>query len=195
VARIEQTIGEVNTIAGSIAASVDQQGSATAEIARNVSETAVAANEMADRATEVLAEAEQTGIHAGDVRDDAASLNNALQALRHAVIRVVRTATPEVDRRDAARYEVDLTCRITAGGQTFSARVADLSDSGAQVRGAQALPAGSSGSLDIEGVGFALPFSVKQGGGDTLHLAFALDPATAARFGGMPGRLAQRQAA
>jgi methyl-accepting chemotaxis protein len=44
VARIEHTITEINTIAGSIAAAVEQQGAATAEIARTVSETAAAAN-------------------------------------------------------------------------------------------------------------------------------------------------------
>jgi methyl-accepting chemotaxis protein len=195
VARIEQTIGEIETIAGSIATSVEQQSSATAEIARNVSETAVAANEMANRTTEVLAEAEQTGIHAGDVRDDAASLNAALGGLRQAVIRVVRTATPEVDRRDATRYEVNVACRVTASGRSFDAYIADLSDSGARVRGAPVLPAGSRGTLDIETVGFPLPFNVKQSGGDSLHVAFELNAATAARFSGMPARLAQPRAA
>jgi methyl-accepting chemotaxis protein len=38
VGRIEQTIQEINAIASSIAASVEQQGSATAEIARNVAQ-------------------------------------------------------------------------------------------------------------------------------------------------------------
>ncbi len=195
VARIEQTIGEVNAIAGSIADAVDQQGAATAEIARNVSETAVAANEMANRATEVLAEAEQTGIHAGDVRDDATSLNAALGELREAVIRVVRTATPEVDRRKDPRYEVDLACRITTGAQTFEAHVADLSDSGGFIQGAPVLPVGSRGSLDIASVGFPLPFDVRKSGGDSLHVHFALDAATAARFSGVPARLGRRQAA
>src|SRR6185437_3442066 len=39
VGRIEQTIGEINAIAGSIAAAVEEQGAATAEIARNVNQT------------------------------------------------------------------------------------------------------------------------------------------------------------
>ena len=39
VSRIEQTISEINAISGSIAAAVEQQGAATAEIARNVSDT------------------------------------------------------------------------------------------------------------------------------------------------------------
>ena len=44
VQHIEQTIGEINAIAGSIAAAVAQQGAATAEIARIIAETADAAN-------------------------------------------------------------------------------------------------------------------------------------------------------
>jgi methyl-accepting chemotaxis protein len=49
VARIEQTIGSINAISGSIAAAVEQQGAATAEIARNVAETAAAAQMMTGR--------------------------------------------------------------------------------------------------------------------------------------------------
>ena len=40
VGHIEETIGEINAIAGSIAAAVEQQGAATAEIARNAGWTA-----------------------------------------------------------------------------------------------------------------------------------------------------------
>jgi len=100
VVRIEETIGEINAIASSIAAAVEEQGAATTEIARNVAETASAANEMTTRTTEVSIEAEQTGKRAVDVRDNAAGLNTAVAALRHSLIRVVRTATTE-DRREA----------------------------------------------------------------------------------------------
>ncbi len=108
VARIEQTITEINAIAGSVAAAVEQQGAMTAEIAHNVTESASAASEMTTRATEVLGEARETGRHAAEVRDSAAGLNDAAQELRHSVIRVVRTSTAEVDRRQALRHAVDL---------------------------------------------------------------------------------------
>jgi methyl-accepting chemotaxis protein len=49
VREIEQTIGAINAIAGSIAAAVEEQGVATAEIARSVSETAAAADTMTGR--------------------------------------------------------------------------------------------------------------------------------------------------
>lgn len=195
VARIEQTITEVNAIAGSIAAAVEQQGAATAEIARNVAETASAANQMTTRTTEVSAEAGETGRQAVTVRENAAGLNEAMDELRHSVIRVVRTSADEVDRRLTRRFGVDLACRVTSSGQTQGARVVDLSEGGALLRGGPGLRIGDRGTLDIDGVGFALPFTVRVSENGALRIAFAPDAATAGRFSGVPERLAQRRAA
>jgi methyl-accepting chemotaxis protein len=195
VTRIEQTISEINTIAGSIAAAVEQQGAATAEIARNVTETAGAAHAMNARTAEVSEEAGNTGRHAAEVRDNATGLNEAIAELRHSVIHTVRTSTTEVDRRTDRRWDVDVPCRLTVGGETYPARVADLSDSGAHVRGAPALQPGGRGILDIDAVGIPLPFSVRHQDDGSLHLAFALDTATAARFNGIAEQMARRRAA
>jgi hypothetical protein len=195
VVQIERTITEISAIAGSIAAAVEQQGAATAEIARNVSGTAQAAHEMTARTTEVSAEASDTGRHAVDVRENATGLNVAIEELRHSVIRVVRTSTPEVDRRASPRFEVSLPCRVTAQDRTHRGHVADLSDAGAQVRGAVSLPVGNRGVLEIEGVGFPLPFVVRSSENGVLRMEFTLDEATAAKFHGTPARLALRRAA
>ncbi len=195
VARIEQTITEINTIAGSIAEAVEQQGAATAEIARNVSETAAAASEMTQRTTEVSAEAGETGRHATEVRDNITGLNTAVEGLRHSVIRVVRTSTAEVDRRTAERHTLDLPCRLTVAGQSHAALVVDLSNAGAHVRGSAALRSGDRGTLAIDGVGFALPFVVRHDEGDAWGLTFTFDDATAAKFAGVPDRLSRRRAA
>ncbi len=195
VARIEQTIGEINAIAGSIAAAVEEQGAATAEIARNVAATASAADEMSQRTVEFSAEATQTGIHAGDVRDNAAALNSAVTELRHSVIRVVLTATPEVDRRTDRRSDVDLACRFAAGGQTYGARVANLSNGGARLCSAPALQAGTRGMLSIDGVRFPLASTVASSDGDSLLIPFNLEAAAAASFRGVLERLVQQRAA
>jgi methyl-accepting chemotaxis protein len=92
VAKIEQTVAEMNAIASSIASGMEEQRAATAEIARNVKDAAVTANEMASRATEVSVEAEQTGKHAAEVAENAAGLNSAVGNLRHSVTRVVRAS-------------------------------------------------------------------------------------------------------
>jgi len=195
VARIEQTITEVNAIAGSIAAAVEQQGTATAEIARNVTQTAAATREMTGRTDEVSVEAKETRQRAAEVLANAGALGEAMGALKQSVIRVVRTSTAEVDRRDSVRHDVDLPCRLVVGGQTHAARATDLSDGGAHVTGGPALSVGACGTLSLEGVGFPLPFSVKASSGGSLHLAFALDATTAAAFRGVAQRLAQPRAA
>lgn len=93
VARIEQTITEINAISASIAAAVEQQGAATTEIARNVAETSNAANEMTNRIKDVSSEAIDTGRHAAEVHEGTVALNKDLEELRHSVIRVVRAST------------------------------------------------------------------------------------------------------
>jgi hypothetical protein len=52
-----------------------------------------------------------------------------------------------------------------------------------------------SGMLGIDGVDFPLPFVVKAGDGDLLHVAFVLDNESIGRFAGTPARLAQRRVA
>jgi methyl-accepting chemotaxis protein len=195
VTRIEHTIGEVNAIAGSIAAAVEQQGAATAEIARNVSETAVAAQEMTARTTEVSQEARLTGQHAAEVRDNTIGLGEAVDELRHAVIRVVRTSTEEVDRREHARSATDIACRLTVEGQTHSARIVDLSDTGARVHGAPMLRAGLRGTLAVDRVGSTMAFSVAHFQDGLLGVTFASDAATLAAGRELAGRMTRPRAA
>ena len=195
VARIEQTIGEIDAIAGSIASAVEEQGAATAEIARNVAETASAANDMTNRVSEVTTEAEQTGTRAAEVRDSAAALNAAVEDLRHSVIRVVRTSTAEVNRRSEHRFPADLACRLSIAGRASTARVTDLSDHGAYIRDTPSMPLGTRGTLALDGVDFPLQFTVRAVEDDGLHLMFELDAATAARFAAVPERLMMRRAA
>ena len=195
VVRIEQTISEIDAIAGSIAAAVTQQGSATEAIARNVTETAKAATKMTRRTAEVSAEAAETGRQAADVRDNASGLNVAMEELRHSVVRVVRTATADVDRRLNERFTVDLGCRVTIDGQNHAARVVDWSDTGARLGDAPVVQVESAGSVDIDGVGFPLAFTVKVCEAGSLHVVFVLSEAEAVRFAGTPARLAGRRAA
>jgi hypothetical protein len=184
-------------IGHSIAApvAVDQQGAATAEIARTMAETARVATEMTARASDVATEAGATGHRAAEVHENSKSLRDAVEALRHSVIRIVRTAAPEVDRRQSLRWGMDLGCRVTSGGQTRQARVVDLSATGAGLRGASDLPTGSEGTLNIEGVAVALPFVVRRSGPGLAGVAFALDAAGADRFGAVLADLVRSRAA
>ena len=196
VSRIEQTITEINAIAGSIAAAVEEQGSATAEIARNVAETAAAANEMTARIGEVSTEAARTDRHAAEVRGNAASLNNAVEALRQSVVRVVRSSTPEVNRRRLPRIPVDLPCQVNLTDLgVHAAHLTDLSEGGASMRGAPALPAGARGTLDVDGEPCGIAFVVRDAQGGLLHLAFDASEAATAALQRIMQRQASRSAA
>jgi methyl-accepting chemotaxis protein len=186
VGRIEHTISEIDAISGSIAAAVEEQGAATAG----------AANVMTSRIAEVSSEADQTGRHAADVHDDIGSLDTAVDELRHSVIRVVRTSTVEIDRRQARRYQLNLPCRLEiAGGGDHAARAADLSDGGAMIEAVPQMQAGDRGVLRLDGFSSALPFTVRNADGGIARVVFALDEATAASFHAMLDRLGQRLAA
>jgi methyl-accepting chemotaxis protein len=196
VARIEQTIAAINAIASSIAAAVEQQGAATAEIARNVAETAAAANVMTGRTADVSAEAVRTGEQAADVERNTTGLAAAVGDLQRSVVRVVRTSTAELDRRTSQRYATDLPCRIVlTSGASRTARVTDLSPGGACIADGPDLQADARGTLDLPGVGFALPFRVRKIDSNVLHVTFELDEATTVAFRPIPERLAQRRAA
>jgi methyl-accepting chemotaxis protein len=196
VGNIERTITELDAIASSIAASVEQQGVSTAEIARNVTQTAAAADEITGRIAEVSNEAQEAGRHAADVHTDAAGLANLLGDLRRTVVRVIRTSTTEVDRRLSRRYVVDLPGRLTTtGGDAQQIRVVDLSEGGARIHGAAAVPIGASGTLQLDGVGSALPFIVHAADGLMRGITFELDETATAALRSLLERLASRLAA
>ena len=195
VARIEQDINEINAIAGSIAAAVEQQGASTAEIARNVAGTADAANQVTSRITDVSNET--TGVRqlAVEVRDNIVALDQAVEELRHSVIRAVRSSTSDVDRRREQRYRVDLTARLSVGGVEHAGRVGDLSAGGAFLHGVVALPVGTRGTLRLDGVGAALGCEIRAADQDGVHVAFAAEEAARAALEPVLRQAAQRRAA
>ncbi len=195
VGRIGQTIGEINVISGVIAAAVEEQGAATAEIARNVVETAAAADAMTSRIEEVSAEAEQTGRHAEAVHNNTAGLASAVGDLRHTVIRIVRSSTTEVERRGSARLPVVMPCRLDVAGGTHQAQVSELSEGGACLSGGPALGIGDRGTLRLEGVSSALPFTVRDQADGMLHVAFDLTEAQSSALRAVLDRVGQRRAA
>lgn len=194
--RIETTIEQVNIISGSIAAAVEQQGAATAEIARNVTETATSVNEMASRNTMVSHEAEQAGRYAAEVLSNSNGLQDAMHALRRTMTHAVRTSSSDVDRRHDARHLVNLTCRVErAGYPPQEAQLADLSERGARLLGLANAVIGSAGILHIIGLSRAISFRVVGLDRDEAGVAFANDAAAEQSVHALIATLAQRKAA
>jgi methyl-accepting chemotaxis protein len=183
VERIEQTIGEIDAMAGSIAAAVEEQGTATAEIARNMADTAAAATEMTSRIGEVSAEAERTGQRSAQVRDNTTALNEVVGELKASVIRVVRSSAAEVNRRVHDRHQLDLGCLLSVAGlDPRRVHAVDISHGGAAVTGAGALQVGTGGTLEVEGIGMAVAFTVAATDARAVHLEFQLDSKSADAF-------------
>ena len=195
VGRIEETITQINAVAGSIAAAVEEQGAATAEIARSVAQTAEAASAVTNRIQDVSDEARSTGADAEHVHDTAAHLANSVSDLKRALVRVVRTSSDDVDRRQADRFGVDLPCHLTIGSELRVARLVDISTGGAAIRDSGKTAPNTRGKLRMAGVDFELPFVVRESDDDLLHVAFELEGDMAEKFSTVPERLAMRTAA
>jgi len=99
IGRILEIIDEVNQSSQSIASAVDQQQSATSEIARNVQDAARGSREVTARVVEVTSVAAGVGERATRLLGVAENLSREVNALSTTLVRVVRTATPEVNRR------------------------------------------------------------------------------------------------
>ncbi|WP_247871925.1 cache domain-containing protein [Azospirillum sp. TSO35-2] len=157
---VSQTIGEIDAISGTVAAAVEQQASATQEISRNVGQTAAAATDVSTRIDEVSREAVVTEQRAADLRTGASGVAASIDELMHVLVRAVRTATEDVDRRNLPRYRVEAPCRIDgqAGGSAgrLSVRLLDISRAGAALGEAEAV--GDRGTLLFDSLGMAVPF-------------------------------------
>jgi len=130
VERIEHTVGKIDSVSASIAAAVEQQSAATAEIARNVTQAAEASSRMAGGIAEVSAEARRTDQAAGKARMITASLAATVNELRQTVVRLVRTASDEVDRRADRRRPCLAEVTLAMQGRTAPAVARDLSEGG-----------------------------------------------------------------
>ncbi len=172
VGHIEQTIGEVNEIAGSIAAAVEEQGAATAEIARNVTETTTASHEMTERAKEVAAEAERTGEQAAEVLENIAAVNGAMQQLQRSMIHVVRNSMGDVERRRYRRRPCRADASISCDGQSATAVIHDISERGCFAVVKLESRVGQQLSIEAPNIGMRAQGVVVASAANGLHIAF-----------------------
>ena len=188
VTQMVSTIGEIEQISTSIAAAVEEQGAATSEIARSVAGTADAARVVSERTDDVRGAAKQTDSQSNDVVQSAGALEKAVQALRHTVIRVVRTSTEDVDRRAHARIIVNLGGQLTLPGRPpVSVQIADISPGGAMLLSCPRAQAGTAARLSIERETFEITLSRPHEHG--VGATFAADVQTQARVSALVDRV------
>ena len=93
VGAISDSILQVENVSTAVAAAVEEQGVATAEIARNVCQSSQASNDVASRIALVSEEARDTGHKAEHIQSLSATVASSIQQLQTTLIRVVREAT------------------------------------------------------------------------------------------------------
>ncbi len=187
VGEVSETIDEVAGISSSIAAAVEEQAAATQEIARSVSQTSDAAKEVSVRIGRVSAEADATQSRAGEMRTVAVDVAGGIDSLRNVLIRVVRTATTDVDRRQRPRFALSVGCVLEgAGAAPMRATIANLSAGGAMLTGVpDQRIGGATGrmlTLRIDGVARPLTARIKSSEHDRLHVKFDLSDADQEAF-------------
>jgi methyl-accepting chemotaxis protein len=170
---INNSIHSIEALSATIASAVEQQSAATSEIARNVSQTSDAAQEVSLRIVEVSQEASLTGNGAQDVSRISHDVSDSIDNLRKVLIRVVRTATKEVDRRQYPRYAIARPGEARIAGQVMAITVQNCSEGGAMLSGlTQAVAANAPIELKIDGIASSLRGSVLLAEDDRLHLEF-----------------------
>jgi methyl-accepting chemotaxis protein len=184
---IADLVSEVEGAASAIAVAIEQQSSATQEIARAITQTSAATDAVAGRIALVSGETDLSGERAAEVSRSALDAQHAVQQMRGALIRIVREAAPEADRRRSPR--VRLPVRIHGAGldsQGRDATLADLSTGGCRIAAPDLrLPAGGFVELHLTGPlqGMRLGAKLVEQDGAEAGFAFTqLDPQAAARL-------------
>ncbi|MBX2830756.1 MAG: PAS domain-containing protein [Rhodospirillales bacterium] len=161
VQQMSASIRKVDEVASNVAINVRQQDDATQEIARNVVQTAEASSEVTEKIADVASEAEENLKRAAAMNQIAADVDNSVAELKASLVRIVRTATPEVNRRVDVRHDVELDVTVNAGGKSVKGRTIDLSKGGTKVTLEEAIPAGTTGDIHIKGPNVTLPFKLE----------------------------------
>ncbi len=108
VALISSTIEDMERISKSVAIAVEEQSNSTQMIARRMADAAEATKLMNAQTSDVRLAAKQSDKQADSVRSTSNNLQSAVGDLRQTVIRVVRTSTKAVDRREADRMSMNI---------------------------------------------------------------------------------------
>ncbi|WP_052657625.1 methyl-accepting chemotaxis protein [Thalassospira sp. HJ] len=173
VQQMTASIRKVDEVASNVAVNVRQQDDATQEIARNVVQTAEASNEVTEKIGHVASEAQDNLTRAADMNRIAEEVDASIAELRTSLVRIVRTATPEVNRRKDPRFDAQLAVTVKVGGKSIRGQTIDISAGGTKVSLNEPVAKGVKGEITIEGPNTTIPFEVEHALDTIANLDFA----------------------
>jgi methyl-accepting chemotaxis protein len=169
---IQDLISEVDAAAAAISATMQQQTSTTEEIARSASHTLGAVQGMTESISVVSREAEETLLKANNMKSLSVSVSEAVSLLGGVVLRMVRFASMDIERRRKPRYAVNLEARIE-GMNAGPAVVRNLSLGGALLQ-SPTLPVATAGRFVLNAS--TMPFLVLSVDKKGTHIKFTAEP-------------------
>jgi methyl-accepting chemotaxis protein len=161
VEEVGEALSDISLASSAIAAAVEQQVSATSIIANNMQDSAASMQMIARSVSEVASDA-STGVRAAqELRDVAAHVATGIDQTRDQIIRTIRGATEDVDRRKVPRMPIDQPAVALVKGSPHRIRLRDLSREGARLDCAVALTPGCAGVMSLGDTGPRAAFEVR----------------------------------
>jgi uncharacterized protein YoxC len=169
---IGSAVIELDAVATSVAAAVEEQSATTAEISRAITGAAENAADVATRMEALTQDSGNTGEAAWTLQSGADELADAIAAFRQNLGEALRGRLPAANRRREARLSLGVPARLNA----TEGVLLDISSGGALFLGGTA--DFTEGELRIDALGPPLGVRLVSRAEGRLHLAFT-DPATA----------------
>ncbi|ACJ01167.1 methyl-accepting chemotaxis protein [Rhodospirillum centenum] len=167
-------VHRIEDVGSSISAAVEEQASATGEIARTVAEVADAARSVTELMDAVVTSTDLAKRAVHTVEASTEHLREAIDDLPRHLVRSIRTSSRLADRRVDHRRPVLVDGMLTVEGQQRACMIHDLSCHGAALDAAAPPPAGSPVTLHVPRLDRTLEATVVAlSGSCTLHLKFA----------------------
>jgi methyl-accepting chemotaxis protein len=173
VSEIGRQIAAVDDVSTAIAAAMEEQSATMGEISRHVAETAVSASHVSESVSIVLGEANRTGESARALSSSAGDVSKSIAGLRETIVRVVRSSSPDVERRQAPRHAINASGDLASRARRVM--IEDIGRGGALLSGVGDLAGGDRDTLRWNGA--ETPFRVASASGGVAHVVFdVLDP-------------------
>ncbi len=172
---LSAAIDEMAQVSTGIAAAMEEQSAATQEIVRNVSHNNASVQTVTRRIGEVSRDASTTRESAETIRSGTASVAESIVGLRNNIVKTIRTATADADRRMQKHIPVDEPCTLVVQGVRQESRIVDIAAAGARVTASHAITPGSKATLilDRDGGDCSVVFEANSAPGDgSLEVAF-----------------------
>jgi len=152
IREINEKVSDIRDMTIAIADSVSQQQEATREIAQNVTLAAKRSQQAAQNVRAVTVTAEKTDVEAGQLARASESVANTAAHITEAMESFVTMVNADIqERRAALRSRVNASVELEVGGRRLTARLHNISVTGAKLSCDHTFQVGERVTLFLEG--------------------------------------------